>query len=75
MLISSKKDRQSDDPSLHQSKLENLAKSFLSPRVEGTGSLTLLLTQGEKHTDFNKWVEVPVPVTPVLLYQHYWQYR
>ena len=33
-------------------------------RVEGTGSLTLLLTQREKHTDFNKWVEVPVPSTP-----------
>jgi hypothetical protein len=25
---------------------------------------TPLLTQREKHTDFNKWVEVPVPVTP-----------
>ena len=34
--------------------------------VEGTGSLTLLLTQREKHTDFNKWVEVPVPVTPII---------
>ena len=27
-------------------------------------SLTLLLTQREKHTDFKKWVEVPVPMTP-----------
>jgi hypothetical protein len=29
-------------------------------------SLTLLLTQREKHTDFNKWVVVPVPMTPMM---------
>ena len=33
-----KKDRQSDDPFLHQSNAENFAKSFLSPIVTNISS-------------------------------------